>query len=264
MDVREYCLRILEGGDLESKLLPPVDLDDDASGPAVHVDRPARAPGLRLRSGVGPLPKLKELAQEEARAVTLARFAHHELMAIELFAWALLRWPKMPKALRRGFLRTLAEEQEHLRLYLDRLGALGQSLEDHALSDYFWKLVPGIDAHPGGPRAFLCAMGLTLEQANLDFALLYRDAFRQAGDEETAAVLQRVHDDEIGHVKLAAVWLRRLEAPSISEVEAYERNVPFPLTAARAKGRRVSAESRRRAGLSAEMIAHVRAARPPR
>lgn len=264
MNVREFCLRILEAGDLETKLAPPVDLDDHDPGAPLFLDRPARAPALRLRSGAGPLPKLRELEGEEARGVTLARFAHHELMAIELFAWALLRWPEMPKALRRGFLHTLAEEQDHLRLYLERLGALGQSLEDHVLSDYFWKLVPGIEAHPGGPLAFLCAMGLTLEQANLDFSLLYRDAFRQVGDEGTAAVLQRVHDDEIGHVKLAAVWLARLKDPGHSDVEAYERNTPFPLAAARAKGRNFSAAPRRRAGLSEEMIAHVREARPGR
>lgn len=262
MDVRTFCRRILESGDLASKLLPPTDLVDEDPGPPLAIDRPARDPGLRLRSGAGALPKLRELEGEEARAVTLARFAHHELMAIELFAWALLRWPEMPKALRRGFLHTLAEEQEHLRLYLDRLKALGHSLEDHALSDYFWKLVPGIEAHPGGPIAFLCAMGLTLEQANLDFSLLYRDAFRRVGDEETAQALQVVHDDEIGHVKLAAVWLSRLKEPGQSDVEAYRQGTPFPLSAARAKGRNFSASPRRRAGISEEMIAFVATARP--
>lgn len=264
MKVRDYCLRILEGGDLESKLAPPPSLEVEDAGPPLRIDRPARAPGLRLRSGAGALPKLGELEGEEARGVTLARFAHHELMAVELFAWALLRWPEMPAPLRRGFLHTLAEEQDHLRLYLERLGDLGQSLEDHALSDYFWKLVPAIDAHPGGPLAFLCAMGLTLEQANLDFSLLYRDAFRRVGDEASARVLQRVHDDEIGHVKLAAVWLRRLKRPELSEVEAYREATPFPLSGARAKGRNFTPSARRRAGLSEEMIAFVREARPGR
>lgn len=262
MTVRDFCLRILESGDLEAKLAPPPpEISDEAPGPALRIDRPARAPGLRLRSGAGPLPRLRELEREEARAVTLARFAHHELMAVELFAWALLRWPEMPAALRRGFLLTLVEEQAHLRLYLERLAELGQKLEDHALSDYFWKLAPKIDAHPAGPRAFLAAMGLTLEQANLDFSLLYRDAFAQVGDVATAAVLERVHDDEVGHVKLAAVWIRRLSGGK-SDLEAYLEAVPHPLCAARAKARKFSAESRRLAGLSEEMIAHVRDARP--
>ena len=107
-------------------------------------------------------------------------------------------------------------------------------------------------------------MGLTLEQGNLDFAPLYRDAFREAGDAESASVCERVHRDEIGHVRFAAHWLRELATDGASDVALYERAVPFPLCAARAKGRRFNAAARREAGLSAEFIDHVRAARPAR
>jgi uncharacterized ferritin-like protein (DUF455 family) len=262
--VREFCLHLLQSGDLASKLAPPRTpdggkLDDSEPGPAVFVEAPAREPALALHKGAGRLPKLSELADPAARVSTLARFAHHELMAVELFAWALLRWPELPASLRRGFLQALAEEQTHLGLYLDRLAAHGARLGDEPLSDYFWQHVPAIDA--GGPQAFLAAMGLTLEQANLDFTLLYRDAFRTAGDEETARVLQRVHDDEIGHVRLAAVWMRRLAGTS-DEVSAYAEAVPFPLSAARAKARRFDVKARRRAGLSEAFIEWVRAAKP--
>jgi uncharacterized ferritin-like protein (DUF455 family) len=227
----------------------------------VRVRAPARAPGLELRSGVDPLPRPHELRAPAARARCLARFAHHELMAVELFAWALLRFPALPPALRRGFLRVLAEEQTHCRLYLEPLRALGSDLSDHSLSDYFWKHEPALAGSPHGPRAFLCAMGLTLEQANLDFSLLYRDAFRDAGDAASARACQRVHDDEVGHVRLAAAWLRRLSPDARDEIEAYERAVPFPFAAGRAKARRFDAAARRRAGLSPAFIAHVREAR---
>ncbi|WP_373048063.1 DUF455 family protein [Vulgatibacter sp.] len=262
--VRDYCLRILRAGDLAAKLAPPraADggrLDDSAPGPAIHVEAPARNERLRLHKGAGRLPPLNALGDPAARISTLARFAHHELMAVELFAWALLQWPELPASLRRGFLQALAEEQIHLGLYLDRLAAHGAALGDVPLSDYFWQHVPAIAA--GGPQAFLAAMGLTLEQANLDFTLLYRDAFRTAGDEATAQVLQRVHDDEIGHVRLAAVWLRRL-AGTGDEVEAYAAAVPFPFSAARAKARRFDVKARRRAGLSDAFIDWVRAAKP--
>ena len=264
--VRAFCLRLLTSGDLESKLAPPLRADrsplcDDEAGPSLTVDRPARDPALAMSGGAGRLPRLGELGSPAARARCLARFAHHELMAAELFAWALLRWPDLPAELRRGWVGALSDEQRHCRLYLGRLRALGSDLPEHDLSDYFWKHAPAIAASPHGPRAFLSAMGLTLEQANLDFALLYRDAFREAGDEATARVCQIVHDDEVGHVRLAAVWLARLGNPRQSETERYAEAVPFPLSAARAKGRRFAAESRRRAGLSEDFIAHVRAAR---
>jgi uncharacterized ferritin-like protein (DUF455 family) len=264
--VREFCLRLLRCGDLGTKLAPPRSSDgspllDDAPGPPVAISGPARDPDLVMRAGAGPLPRPGELHSQDARTRCLARFAHHELMAAELFAWALLRWPDQPSELRRAWLAVLADEQRHCALYLSRLRELGSDLGEHALSDYFWQHVPAIAASVHGPRAFLCAMGLTLEQANLDFSLTYRDAFREAGDTVTAEICQRVHDDEIAHVALAALWLARLGKPETSEIERFSEAVPFPLSAARAKGRRFDVESRRRAGLTEEFIEHVRAAR---
>ncbi len=266
MTVREFARRILESGKLAVKLAPPVGpageaLADAAPGPPLHFERPARDPEIAMHVGAGPLPRPGELTSRAARARCLARFANHELMAVELFAWALLRWPELPAELRRGFLAVLAEEQRHCRLYLARLRAMGSALSDHRLSDYFWKHAPAIAASPHGPRAFLCAMGLTLEQANLDFTGIYRDAFREVGDEASAQVCQRVHDDEVGHVRLAARWLRALAPAQRGELEAYREAVPYPLAAARAKGRRFDEAARRRAGLGEEFIAFVREAR---
>jgi uncharacterized ferritin-like protein (DUF455 family) len=266
LTVRAFCRRVFESGNLAAKLAPPIGspgeaLLDQPAGPALYLDRPARDPGLEMHSGVEPLPRPGDLVSREARASCLARFANHELMAVELFAWALLRWPDLPSELRRGFVAVLAEEQLHCRLYLDRLHALGSALSDHRLSDYFWKHAPAIAASPHGARAFLSAMGLTFEQANLDFTLIYRDGFRSAGDEESAQVCQRIHDDEVGHVRLAARWLRALAPEGQGEIEAYREAVPFPLAAARAKGRRFEAAARRRAGLSEDFIAFVRDAR---
>lgn len=265
-DVREFCLRILTRGDLASKLAPPPlrageALADAAPGSAVRVAAPARVAALAMTGGAGALPHPRELSARGARATCLARFAHHELMAVELFAWALLRWPELPAAMRRGWLATLADEQRHCGMYLERLRALGSDLPEHARSDYFWRHVPAIERSPHGPRAFLAAMGLTLEQANLDFTLLYRDAFRAVGDDATAGVCQAVHDDEVGHVRQAATWLARLADPRAGEIQRYEEAVPFPLSAARAKGRRFQAAPRRSAGLGEDFIAHVRAAR---
>jgi len=264
--LREFCRRIVESGDLESKLAAPVGcsgeaLSDESPGPPLCFDRPARDPELEMHAGVEPLPRPGELASSEARVRCLARFANHELMAVELFAWALLRWPDLPAELRRGFVAVLAEEQLHCRLYLGRLHALGSRLSDHRLSDYFWKHAPAIAASPHGPRAFLCAMGLTFEQANLDFTLTYRDGFRAAGDDVSAQACQKIHDDEVGHVRMAAHWLRVLTPEGQGEIDAYREAVPFPLAAARAKGRRFDAAARRRAGLGEDFIAFVRDAR---
>ena len=259
--LRNHCLRILESGQLEAKLAPLApDWDDGEPGTALEIKAPARDPELAFAEETRPLPRPGELADPAARALCLARFAHHELMAVELFAWALLRWPELDPALRHGFARVIEEEQRHCRLYLERLEAHGSSLREHELSPYFWKQADAIGSSPHGVAAFLAAMGLTLEQANLDFTLTYRDAFRDGGDEESALVSQRVHDDEVGHVRLAAQWLRRL-LPDGGDTERYEACVPFPLAANRAKGRRFDVPARRRAGLDDNINEHVRGAR---
>ncbi len=257
-----HCARILACGDLAAKLaaIPGDTPDLPESGPRPPA-RPARNPEIAMQPGSDPLPKPRDLHDPKARARCLARFAHHELVAVELLAWALLRWPQMPPGLRGMLAFTLGEEQDHCRLYLERLRDHGECLAGHPQSDYFWRQVAGIEQSGAGPRAFLAALGLTLEQANLDFSLVYRDAFRIAGDEATAQVCQRVHDDEIGHVRAAATWLERLSGEASTDLEAYLDAVPFPLCLARAKARRFDAAARRKAGLSEEFIEAVRGAR---
>ena len=146
-------------------------------------------------------------------------------------------------------------------MYLERVTVLGARFEDFAPhSGYFWRHEPTFDAAPAGPAAFLAAMGLTLEQANLDFAARQRDAFRQAGDPESADVLATVQADEVRHVAFAARWLREL-APGDDDVARYRGAVPFPFSAARAKGRPFDTEARRAAGLEPDFVEYVRAAR---
>ncbi|MEM7408836.1 MAG: DUF455 family protein [Myxococcota bacterium] len=258
--LRDFCRGILENGDLETKLAPPPPACRDAQpGPALDVTEPARAPEIALTAKAGKLPRPSALREASARASCLARFAHHELMAVELFAWALLRWPELPAELRAAWRGILEDEQRHCQLYLERLSAHGGQLADHPRSDYFWRHAATIAAAPAGPAAFLSAMGLTLEQANLDFSGLYAEAFREAGDTESAEVCERVHADEIRHVRVSAVWLQRL-AENDDDWQAYTSTVPFPFGANRAKGRRFDAESRRLAGLSETFIEGVRAA----
>lgn len=270
---RRFCLRILESGDLASKMAPPEVAGQPDAPPAgplsgrtlapVFIDRPARDASIALRSGSDRLPRAHALVDPQARVVCLERFANHELQAVELFAWFLVAFPDIPAGLRRGLVRTLVDEQRHLGFYLDRIADLGGCFGDRPLTDYFWQQAPSIrNAGSGGVRAFLCAMGLTFEQANLDYSAFYAGAFEAAGDAETARAIRQVHRDEIRHVRLAMTWLRRLRHPGESDIDAYLGSVPFPLSAARAKGRRFEVEARRQAGLSEEMIAFVRDARP--
>lgn len=292
--IQQFCQLILDSGDLRAKLQRPVQdgqnsgevlIDDfvDEAGVSMqiaprYIDAPMRGPQLAMASGAEKLPTLGQIQKDsDARLACLRRFAHHELMAVELFAAAILAYPQAPASLRRAWLQALSEEQEHCRFYLDAAARIlgvdaAKDAEkaaeppnlfgDAPLSDYFWQNANTLWRHPEQEKCFLSAMGLTLEQANLDFTLLYRDAFRQAGDMQTAAAIQQVHNDEIQHVKLAMIWLRKLKNPDDTDVMAYQKSVPFPLSAARAKARRFDIAARKKAGLHDDMIAWVRDAKP--
>ena len=259
--VSAYCRYLIEQGDLASKLAPPKKADGSPlemdQPPSMLISAPQRAANLQMSGNAPKLPKMNQLHQAHARAKCLHRFAHHELQAVELFAWAILRWPQMPTAMKKGFLNTIAEEQKHLKLYIGRLKAHDVAFGDLPLSDYFWRHVPTLDQSPEGPKAFLSAMGLTLEQANLDFTLMFQKAFAEAGDHKTAQVLQIVHDEEIGHVRLAKTWLNKLEKSS-DDLANYKKNVPFPFGPTRAKGRQFFTKPRQAALLSDDFIAHVK------
>ena len=107
-------------------------------------------------------------------------------------------------------------------------------------------------------------MGLTFENANLDFAQEHIEAARAAGDAETARILQVVHDDEIGHVRFAWRWLLRLKPADQTPWAAYCANVAWPHGPDRARGKSFDPDSRIAAGLDPEFVRRLAATEPTR
>jgi uncharacterized ferritin-like protein (DUF455 family) len=248
MTVREYAEHIVRGERLADKLVPPPgDLELADGLPALRIPAAGRPPALAIvpvrRGIVPPIVGMRDPAQ---RARILHALANHELQAIELFAWALLAFPDAPLPFRRGLVAILADEQRHFALYTDRLAALSTRFGDHPVTGHFWNKLD----HLTGPLEFICAMGLTFENANLDFANDYASAARACGDLATAAVLDRVHTDEIAHVHFAWTWLARLAPPGADPWTTYLAHTRPPLGPRRARGPNFDAEARRRAGFS--------------
>jgi uncharacterized ferritin-like protein (DUF455 family) len=263
--IRAYAIRIVSGTTLEAKREPPPALDGDLRHltdpePALRLTSPGRPPELAIVPARGArVPPIAGMRDPAQRARILHALANHELQAIELFAWALLAYPAAPAAFRRGLVAILADEQRHLGLYLDRLAALGGRFGDHPVTGHFWHQIDRL----AGPLEFACAMGLTLEQANLDFAGDYAAAARACGDTATAEALDQVHADEIRHVHFGWVWLRRF-AGEVDPWQAYTAAVKPPLGPARARGARLDREARRRAGIDEAFIDALDAIAPTR
>ncbi|MBK9032471.1 MAG: DUF455 family protein [Myxococcales bacterium] len=248
--------------DLDAKLAsapPEVAVEAEPRAPE-WLPGPGRPPGLELRRGRDvTVPPIEGMGDRDQRARILHALANHELQAAELFAWALCGFADAPRPFRTGLWKILGDEQRHARAYFARAAALGRAPFDCPVSGHFWNYRARLTT----PLAFVCTMGLTFENANLDLARAYADAARAVGDATTAAILDEVADDEVDHVRFAATWVGKL-APGESMLAAYQRTVAFPLGASRARGVELDVDARRRAGLDDEFIAELAAATPTR
>lgn len=261
MNVTEFAEQVVFGTRLEDKLTSPGSLLDDADArPSFDVKlliSPGRPVGLEMQNGPGAAkpPSDTALENEKARGCLLHFLANHELLATELMALVLLKFPDAPSAFRRGVLATLKEEQAHTRLYLKRMKECGIEFGSFPLSGHFWRLVESMRE----PIDFVSRLSLTFEQANLDYSLHYANVFRQIGDVETARILQHIYEDEIGHVKHGLHWFRQWKDPVKTDWDAYQNRLTFPMSPQRARGPKgaFNRAGRREAGLSDDFIDKV-------
>tara|TARA_B100000609_G_scaffold175108_1_gene152221 strand:+ start:50620 stop:51441 length:822 start_codon:yes stop_codon:yes gene_type:complete len=262
MEIREFAERIFFSDTLEGKLDNPAgevnpqtrvpELSDLSPGEAIAWQQPARAPGIR----VAPKKKRKKvphpdaLHQKEMRIRCLHAFANHELMALEMMAWALLAYPDAPKLFRKGLVRIILDEQLHLQMYMDQIAALGAKFGDLPLNDHFWRVA----AELHNPVEWVCGMHLTFEQANLDHAPYFKAAFERVGDEGSAALMQRIFEDEIMHVRFGGRWLKHFTPEDMKTFDMYLASLSPHNQAFRAKGHDFNADARRDAGLDEDFI----------
>jgi uncharacterized ferritin-like protein (DUF455 family) len=252
MELREWAIRILSADTLEEKLFIPDAFTDNMPGTPLLFSEPVRPPGMQFKRHTSreKLPPFHEHRHPDKRAVCLHRFAGHELLAVEIMAHALIAFPDAPKHFRRGVAGTLCEEQEHVRLYVERMQAMGLHFGDLPLYRHFWAHVP----HLTCPIRYVSVMSLTFEMANLDFAPMYGKSFAGAGDKASAALMQSILKDEIKHVAFGVKWLKKLKKDGESQWDAWEQSLPPLMTPARAKGFILHEDPRRKAGVSEEWI----------
>ena len=127
--IQSFAELVLFSPVLDTKLATPSrELIDSAPSSAQKIctpEFPGRPDGLSLdpaaKKSRSSFPARSALSDGRARGLVLHFFANHELLALELMALALLKWPDAPPGFRRGIVQTMIEEQNHMRLYLDRM-----------------------------------------------------------------------------------------------------------------------------------------------
>ena len=254
IQLQEFAKRVLFGTTIEEKLNYPREeiVDTDRRDPIKTPRSLSRPKHLSLRDDSKRVdhPRASKLIDARERGRLLHFFANHELLATELMALALLKFPDAPESFRTGLLNTLKEEQIHTRIYMHRMKQCGIEFGELPLSDYFWKSVSSME----DPLDYVTRLSLTFEQANLDYSREYGKIFAEVGDQNTADILERIYQDEIQHVGFGLKWFRRWKQSGKSDWETFKEKLIFPLSPSRAKGNIYNAEGRKAAGLDRAFI----------
>ena len=73
-------------------------------------------------------------------------------------------------------------------------------------------------------------------------------------DTKGAAIMRAIHKDEIRHVEFGLHWLRELKDPALSDFEAWQTALHWPIRPRHAKGDQFQHTARREAGMDEDFI----------
>ena len=173
---------------------PSAQLSANAAIPGV----PAR-PELVAPKDVGR----RSMNTPEGRAMLIHALAHIEFNAVNLALDALWRFPGMPVGYYTDWLRVAKEEAIHYSMLAAHLRLLGHEYGDFAAHDSLWEMV---EKTSGDITARMALVPRTLEARGLDAIPPLRAKIAQAGDLAAAKILDRILEDEIGHVEIGNRW----------------------------------------------------------
>jgi uncharacterized ferritin-like protein (DUF455 family) len=172
-------------------------------------DEPPGLPGRPARPELVEPRKLgrRSMQSEEGRAVLLHALAHIEFNAINLALDAVWRFAGMPAAFYTDWLQVASEEAHHFSLLSARLAEFGHAYGDFPAHDGLWEMC---DRTRDDVLARMALVPRTLEARGLDASPPIRARLQQAGDHASAAILDVILRDEIGHVLIGNRWFRYL------------------------------------------------------
>lgn len=260
MHILQLCEQIFGGNRLEDKLASATQIQ---FGPRpsslllpnslVLLTNPGREKSLQFSPLKTPFPKSQDFAHTRKRAEALHFFANHELLAIEIMAATLLKFPDLESSIQQGIYKTIQDEQKHFKLYLMRMNELGLEFGELPLNGFFWRFFKDITS----PAHYFAIMSLTFEGANLDFAWHYSQLMAQYQDIQTQKLLQEVLADEITHVSAGRHFLS--SQPDLSKYqnslwEYYQSLLCLPLSARHSKGKFFRPQLRLECGFDVDFV----------
>ncbi len=172
-------------------------------GNPLPVDSPGRPERPKLVRGAKVAKR--GFGTLEGRIIMMHAIAHIEFNAINLALDAVQRFPDMPEAFYRDWMRVAQEEAYHFELVRAHLRHLGADYGDFDAHGSLWEMCERT-AHDVLHRMALVPR--VLEARGLDVTPGIMEKLTQAGDHHAVNLLGIILRDEIGHVEIGNRWFR--------------------------------------------------------
>lgn len=163
----------------------------------------------------------RQVGEPEGRGMLLHALAHIEFNAINLALDLIVGFEGQPDDFYLDWLKVAKEEAYHHSLLCQRMKAYGVAYGDYLAHDGLWQMA---EKTRDSLLARLALVPRLLEARGLDVSPAIRDKLARVGDHESAAVLDIILRDEIGHVAIGNRWFGVLcHNEGEDPIKAFER-----------------------------------------
>ena len=149
----------------------------------------------------------RNISSLKGRLSLVHAIAHIEFNAINLALDAVYRFQDMPEQYYTDWCLVAAEEAKHFTMLSEYMESHGVSYGDYTAHNGLWEMAVKTDSD------VLIRMALVprvLEARGLDVTPSMINKLQATGDTQLIAILQKIFDDEIGHVRIGTYWYRKL------------------------------------------------------
>lgn len=149
----------------------------------------------------------RKFSSLKGRLTLVHAIAHIEFNAINLALDAVYRFQQMPEQYYTDWCRVAAEEAQHFTMLSDYLESHGMRYGDQYAHNGLWEMAVKTDSD------VLVRMALVprvLEARGLDVTPTMIKKLNSTGDTCLISILQKIFNDEIGHVKIGTCWYNAL------------------------------------------------------
>jgi uncharacterized ferritin-like protein (DUF455 family) len=152
-----------------------------------------------------------EMAEHEqmsdvGRREIVHRHMTNEITSLDIAADCIATFRDAPWELRMELARQCWDESRHVQVLHRRLEQMGGRKGEFSISVLEWSVTCAIDNLPGR----LTTQNRSLEAGAMDIVGALHRTMREAGDHQTADVLEGILADEVQHVRFANRWLKKL------------------------------------------------------